>query len=250
MKLFAGRLFSILLVAGAWIVIGVRAVLDLIGYATLPEDSKVAQGVAEHLLLWVLSLPIWLPWGFALIATLMLMWVSWPRQLATGTDALSPRTTPEPSPPLAAEVPRSRRDATDRKFVAPEMTPNRIFGFYKNNTAIQAHELTKHLIGQWIKVTGPLLQVLPRSGSFTGATLDRGDYSGDIFMYFVSESEIVRLAQLNKFDIITVVGQIDEISRLELLLNNCELVDVRVEPPSPPPPPKPARKRQPKNPPG
>ena len=30
--------------------------------------------------MWLLSVPWWVPWGFALIPTLVLIWVSWPRE--------------------------------------------------------------------------------------------------------------------------------------------------------------------------
>lgn len=62
--------------------------LDLIGYATVPEDAQVAGEVLRGVLLYLMSLPWWLPWGFALISTLFLMRVSWPRS-HTGMDPLA-----------------------------------------------------------------------------------------------------------------------------------------------------------------
>ena len=79
MRLVIGRIASALIVAGIWLLAGVRTVLDLIGYATVPEDSQVATGLLRDFLLWALSVPWWVPWGFALISTLTLIWVSWPR---------------------------------------------------------------------------------------------------------------------------------------------------------------------------
>jgi hypothetical protein len=80
MKLIIGRIVSILIMAGGWVLVGIRTILDLIGYSTVPEDIEVAQTRLDQILGWVLSLPWWAPWGFALISTLWLMYVSWPRQ--------------------------------------------------------------------------------------------------------------------------------------------------------------------------
>ena len=79
MNLTLGRIASILVVAVGWLVAGVTLVLDLIGYATVPEDVQVDSGVLRDLLLWLLSVPWWVPWGFALLSTLTLLAVSWPR---------------------------------------------------------------------------------------------------------------------------------------------------------------------------
>lgn len=81
MRLTVGRVLSAIVVSVGWLIVGVRAVLDLIGYATVPEDIQVATGVLRVVFLWLLSVPWWIPWGFAFIATMALIWVSWPRTL-------------------------------------------------------------------------------------------------------------------------------------------------------------------------
>jgi hypothetical protein len=77
---FLGRVASIFLTAVVLLLAGARLVLDLIGYSTVPEDVAVAQTRLDQILTWFLSLPWWVPVGFALVATLWLMWVSWPRE--------------------------------------------------------------------------------------------------------------------------------------------------------------------------
>lgn len=77
--MFVGRVLSATMMALGWVIAGARTVLDLIGYSTAPDDAQVAGHLLHSFLLWVLSLPVWLPWGFALIATLALMYLSWPR---------------------------------------------------------------------------------------------------------------------------------------------------------------------------
>lgn len=108
MKLILGRVGSILVVALLWLYIGIRTVLDLIGYATVPEDMQVASGLLRDFLIWVLSVPWWAPWGLAVASTLLLIWVSWPRSQphteapAESTIALS-QTTEFNQPPMAVE---------------------------------------------------------------------------------------------------------------------------------------------------
>lgn len=81
--------------AGGWLVAGFRAVLDLIGYATVPEDTQVATGVLRNFFLWLMSIPWVVPWGFALLSTSLLIWVSWPRQ-RTATNVIVPQQ-PDPN---------------------------------------------------------------------------------------------------------------------------------------------------------
>ena len=78
-KLIAGRIFSAIIVAGGWLVAGLRLALDLIGYSTVPDDLKVAQGRVEQAIDYLFAIPWWGPLGFATVATLWLMHVSWPR---------------------------------------------------------------------------------------------------------------------------------------------------------------------------
>ena len=116
-KLALGRLGSILLVAGGWLLAGFRLVLDLIGYSTIPEDVTVAQTRLDQFLELILSIPWWAVWGFALISTLWLIWVSWPRTQAE-TILSSPADVDAPKPayasPFAGKTP-----------AAPETIPQR-----------------------------------------------------------------------------------------------------------------------------
>lgn len=79
----AGRIGSIAFIAGGWILFGVRIVLELIGYATIPEDTEVARTRIEALLTWLSGVPSWLVFGFVLIPTIVLIYVSWPKNNRT-----------------------------------------------------------------------------------------------------------------------------------------------------------------------
>ncbi len=97
-KLALGRIASILLLAVGWLIAGVQTVLDLIGYATVPADAQVAAGLLRSIFLWILSIPWWVPWGFALISTLWLMRISWPRSYSTAKDAPLDQIPPPTAP--------------------------------------------------------------------------------------------------------------------------------------------------------
>jgi len=92
MNLATGRIISIICVAGGWIITGVRTVLDLIGYATLPEDAQVASGLVRDTFIYLLTVPWWAVWGFATLATIVLIVVSWPRHHVASNPSL---TTPK-----------------------------------------------------------------------------------------------------------------------------------------------------------
>lgn len=95
MGIFIKRLASIILVAGGWLLAGVRLALDLIGWSTAPDDVDDAMSRLDQLFVWVLSLPWAAVFGFALASTMWLMWVSWPRQ--NPVLAMSPSSTEAPA---------------------------------------------------------------------------------------------------------------------------------------------------------
>jgi hypothetical protein len=63
--------------------------LDLIGYSTAPEDMEVAQDRLDQFVGWLLSVPWWVVLGFALVSTLWLMWVSWPRHVSAPAEPIN-----------------------------------------------------------------------------------------------------------------------------------------------------------------
>ena len=79
MRLVLGRIMSWALTAGGWLLFGARTVLDLIGYSTIPDDVAVAKTRIDQAIGLFLSIPWWALLGFALISTLWLMRVSWPK---------------------------------------------------------------------------------------------------------------------------------------------------------------------------
>ncbi|MCK0149595.1 hypothetical protein MWU54_06150 [Marivita sp. S6314] len=82
MALFFKRLLSFFLALGGWAIAAVRSTLDLIGWSTAPDDIGVAVSALDIFFRWLLTVPWYVPWTFALLSTSWLMWISWPRQPA------------------------------------------------------------------------------------------------------------------------------------------------------------------------
>lgn len=159
---------------------------------------------------------------------------------------------------MIKQTERDKLSTEPREFVPPEVTPRRIREFYENSTAVQAHESTKHYIGKWMRISGPLGNVLPRNEFFQMVTFKRGDYpleqraevTSDVYMYFYDDAQIERVSRLRVSDLITVEGQIDRMDGIDVHLKYCELVDVtphqdvkKEAVPSPHPLPKPPARK-------
>jgi hypothetical protein len=95
MALFFKRLASHMLALGGCALVAVRIALDLIGWSTAPDDVGVAMSTVEIFFVWLLGVPWYAPWSFALISTIWLMWVSWPSRSVAGADEI--RSDPDNS---------------------------------------------------------------------------------------------------------------------------------------------------------
>jgi hypothetical protein len=180
---------------------------------------------------YILDPPAWL-YPLAFVAGLVLLWWNFRRNRERGNAEILP-----PNDSFTGETPAAKPEATakqERVFVPPELTPERLFSFYRDNTAIQAAELVKPHIGQWIKVAGTLGDVRPWTGLSSQVTFERSnipalertwlDYT-TIYMYFRDAQKIDRLRILKRGDKLTVIGQINEVDAVDLRLDNCELAD-------------------------
>jgi hypothetical protein len=76
MKL-AAQFLSLVLVIVVWVVASIRAVLDIIGYASLPNTAAAGDRYRSFFL-WLLNTNGWLLFLVAFVLTTRLIWVSWP----------------------------------------------------------------------------------------------------------------------------------------------------------------------------
>lgn len=79
MKQMLGRILSFIGFGLFSLLAGARLVLDLIGYSTAPDDIAKAQTLLHKSIEYFLTIPWWAPLGIALIAMVLLIYVSWPR---------------------------------------------------------------------------------------------------------------------------------------------------------------------------
>jgi hypothetical protein len=156
-----GRIASFVIVALSWMLLGVRIVLNLIGYATLPEDAAIADQRYRHIFLWLLGIPWPYLLGFALIGTIVLMLVSWPgfsfpglpdrySSLRVDADRLIDRLRAQERDARMhdlvqdMQLPHDLRafhfDLQDCGLKVPEMTPE-IFSHYAVFCAVNAYYL-------------------------------------------------------------------------------------------------------------
>jgi hypothetical protein len=177
------------------------------------------------------------PWFYpvAFVAGVILIWWNFRRNREQANAEISPpRGRVAPGVTIEAPLP-DKPEVTakqERVFVPPELTPERLFSFYQDSTAIHAAERFKAHIGQWMNVTGTLGNVSPWTGHFSLVTFENSstpvfertwlDYT-TIYMYFRDEQKIDRLKILKRGDKITVIGQIKEVDAVVLHLDNCEL---------------------------
>jgi hypothetical protein len=89
MNLALGRIVSGAAAAALWALLGVRLVLDAVGYSTIPDDLPVAATRLGQFLDWIVGVPLWAVLGVALFALAMLMFVSWPRPVHLAPSAAS-----------------------------------------------------------------------------------------------------------------------------------------------------------------
>jgi hypothetical protein len=99
---------------------------------------------------------------------------------------------------------------------------------------MQAQTLVDPYIGKWMTVSGPLGNVGIKNDYFTQVTFDRVkgmfdegsrfELHGVIYMYFRKPGSEELLAMLRPGSEITVVGRLKEVNRIDVHLDDCELV--------------------------
>lgn len=105
------------------------------------------------------------------------------------------------------------------------VSPAYLSGFYEQYTSIQADKLAQAYIGQWIKVSRSVWNINAISNQqlfvVTSAMEDNQPFMTMVFDGSWGE----RLHLIKRNDKITVVGQIKDVSRTTVELDNCELAD-------------------------
>jgi hypothetical protein len=137
--------------------------------------------------------------------------------------------------PLPATIQRPEVKAADdqnRVFVGESITPEYLLSIFGEHTDIQSAKLTSAYLGKWMKVSGPLGNVISSAPTRAQLTFERPEvplakrtwfYYTSLFMMF-REPWIDRLSIMKSGDKLTVIGQIARIDKISIQLENCELV--------------------------
>jgi tRNA_anti-like len=151
----------------------------------------------------------------------------WPRIKQQLSKKPRRQAPPETSASLPLVVhPENTAQGEKREIV--DVTPEYLIGFYRQgHTSVQARKLAEAFLGKWIKVSGPVGDIL---GAYDNQRMvvfsDRSIYEHDfVNMFFRDNTRFGQLSTLKPGDMITVIGQVQDVNQLEIWLNNCELVD-------------------------
>jgi hypothetical protein len=103
--------------------------------------------------------------------------------------------------------------------------------FYREHTSLQAAELVKHHLGQWMTVKGTIRNIMASppslSSSYVIVSVDENpdEFLGpSIYFTFTEPREMDRLKTMRRGDKLTAVGEIETIKSGELELRNCKIV--------------------------
>jgi hypothetical protein len=166
--------------------------------------------------------------GCALLAVMLGSFIvlSAPKTVNSKTEQLSSTPAyPAKSPEQAAP--------NERDFVRDNITAEYLMSIFNEpgRTTVQGNTLVEPYIGKWMKVSGVMRDVR-KNEFFSQMTFERNPrlertdwlYYTDLYMLFRG-NWIQRVVILRPGDRLTVIGQIERVSSIDLQLNNCELVD-------------------------
>jgi hypothetical protein len=148
-----------------------------------------------------------------------------PPPAATPAPIVEAPTVP---PPVATPPPPIPPEKRPKEFVDAYVTPEFLVGLYEGQTALGGEMRASKYIGKWIKVSGPLFETVggwPLFGERSPVVTSFASQQGPTVTMIFRGKSIDRLAMIPKNQNISVLGQINEIGRSKIGLDNCELMD-------------------------
>jgi hypothetical protein len=116
-----------------------------------------------------------------------------------------------------------------RIFVGPEVTYEYLFALYDGKMDVQAQPTADLYVGKWMPITRPLSNVVPWNGtsSLVTVTLEAEHILQiwSVLLWIRDRSQFDRISVLTPGDLVTLHGRINKISRREIDLEDCELVE-------------------------
>ena len=138
-------------------------------------------------------------------------------RLERANDPMPAQATPVPLNSLAPPEPAPR--------IIVDRTPEQLLANFKGVTAVQGRDRVARYIGNWLRVSGPLSNVLgthPDSVQVTFQGRSLFEYN-NVYAYFREKKWSDRLALLSPGDHIAVIGRIRDLDTQNVHLDDCEL---------------------------
>jgi putative nucleic acid binding protein len=145
---------------------------------------------------------------------------------AVGPPIAPPSPVPAvqvPAPPTIADSPQEVKLPPNREII--DATPDYLVALFDQHTSIQAQRLIEPYIGKWMIVSGRLRDIADH-GHGSQLTFESSAINefGVVFMWFRQPDRSDRLSVLRRGTELTVLGQIRWVNKIEVNLDNCELV--------------------------
>lgn len=134
-------------------------------------------------------------------------------------------TSPSPNPVTLPSMPGAATTKLSDGRTIVNASPEYLCGFFKNHMHIQAQKLVAPFIGEWIKITGRVENIVDHSPHFLSVRLTEYlQLKLTVFIYFESVWRH-KLEQFKPGDQMTLIGRIDMVQEMSMDLKKCELLD-------------------------
>lgn len=156
--------------------------------------------------------------GVLAIGLIMLVW--------SIHDLKAHQTMPqaEPtSPTLSVPEKRTTRQDNEERHIV-DVTPQYLTGLFANYTSLQAKKLADDYMNKWMRVTGVIRDIDP-SDPVDPCIRVQFLVGSELILLVFSEDWKDRLAVMRQGTRITALGQIHDVFRQGMVLENCEVLE-------------------------
>jgi hypothetical protein len=115
------------------------------------------------------------------------------------------------------------RHSNGSERVIIDSSPESLQTLLKGHTAIQQKKITEIYIGKWLKISGPVFDVLQTSSKDTTLVALRPNGLSGMAKLWFSKGWSERTSTLRVGQNVSVIGKITYISELDIELHECEL---------------------------
>ena len=145
-----------------------------------------------------------------------------PENRATDAARAGPLPTPTIPKQTAVDSPvTTLATMPGISFLSEDITPPFLMSLYKINTEIQAEKLVASYLGQWMTVSGEVVDVAKSGDSDHRPMVQAGP--GGAYLFKFSPVWEGRVSGIRRASHITVTGRLEQVHSLFITLNDCEI---------------------------